>query len=133
MFFSILSVGSVASAEIDTKRVEIYKWVISPWLDKWFKDHSKEVNLADNVTIERKLLTKTFNAFEVVEGRDLYTVKVIYLVSITDRPANLKVWGLKEQEIVFWLDGLKVKDFFPAQEQWKEKPSYTKTVDAVAI
>ncbi len=137
ILFSAADTGLAEKNDLDSllkaRRTAIYKRVISPWVDKWFKDHSLEVNLLNNVKIRRRLLVKDLYKVDVVEGKHLYTVRVLYLVNINDRPANIKVWGLKEQKIVFWVDGFKLKDYFPAEDHWKQLPYFEKTTDAVSV
>ena len=137
VLFSAVDAGLAERSDredlLKARRARVYEHVISPWVDKWFKDHSLEVNLIDNVKIRRRLLDKDLYKVDVVEGRDLYTVRVLYLVNINDRPANIKVWGLKEQKIVFWVDGFRLKDYFPAEDRWKERPYLVKTTDAVSV
>lgn len=130
---ALFSGGAFADQGIDTKEIEVYKRVIMPWLDRWFKEHSFEVVLKEDMTIKRELIKKDLSNVVKVEGKDLYSVRVLYIVDIHDRPSGVKVWGIKEQEIVFWLDGIRVKDYYPSEDYWIEKPRYTPITDAVNI
>ncbi len=113
---------------------EVYKNLINPWIERWFKDHALEVDLVNNVRIERELVGKDLHDFEAMGGsKRRYTVRVLYLVNITDRNAKMKVWGLKEQKITFLVEGTRLKDYFPTEDSWRGAPRYSEMAGTVGI
>ncbi len=60
--------------------------------------------------------------FENINGQERYSVNIIYYAVISDRPSDIIIHGLKEQQIIFLLNGNVLIDYFPFDEYWKEKP-----------
>ena len=123
-FVFLASTGADGIDDPEGLRGEIYRRVIDPWIEQWFLEHAVEVDLTEGIKIRRKLIEKELSGFEVVDGRDHYTVNILYMVSITDRPLGLDVWGLKEQRIVFWVEGMRIRDYYPGEEHWVRVPHW---------
>ncbi|MBI5042297.1 MAG: hypothetical protein HZC10_00365 [Nitrospirae bacterium] len=120
----ILSVAiygnAVAEDGISKERQGSFEEVIQPWIKGWFIDHAVEISHTDNVKVERRLVSSTLYRFENIDEQERYSVSVIYHVVILDRPSNIIIQGLKEQQIIFLLKGNDVIDYFPFDEYWKE-------------
>ncbi|MBI5182027.1 MAG: hypothetical protein HZA06_03830 [Nitrospirae bacterium] len=96
--------------------------IIQPWIKGWFVNHAIEVSLGDDVKIERRLISASLIKFENINGQERYSVNIIYYAVISDRPSDIVIHGLKEQQIIFLLKGDDLIDYFPFDEYWKEKP-----------
>lgn len=114
----------VWAGEVSKDKQEAFDEVIQPWIKDWFIKHATEVNIAEDTRVERRLVNSNLYRFENVNGQETYSVNILYYVTIRDRPSKLRIWGLKEQQIVFWLNGKVVMDYFPLNEYWKEEPHY---------
>lgn len=132
-----LSLGSIftgrglAVGNIPDDRQSAFSAVIQPWIKGWFVEHSKEVNLADDVKVERKLISSSLYRFEDIDGQEKYSVTILYYVIICDRPSKVNIWGLKEQQVVFLLKGANVVDYLPLSEYWKGEPQYSNMDEAI--
>ena len=132
-----LSLGSIftgrglAVGNIPDDRQSAFSAVIQPWIKGWFVEHSREVNLADDVKVERKLISSSLYRFEDIDGQGKYSVTILYYVIICDRPSKVNIWGLKEQQVVFLLKGANVVDYLPLSEYWKGEPQYSNMDEAI--
>lgn len=114
--------NAVAEDGISKERQGTFEEIIQPWIKGWFVNHAIEVSLSDDAKIERKLISSSLIKFENINGEERYSVNIIYHVVISDGPSDIVLHGLKEQQIVFLLNGDDLIDYFPFDEYWKEKP-----------
>jgi len=128
---SIFTGRSLAVGNIPDDRQSAFSAVIQPWIKGWFTEHSREVNLADDVKVERKLISSSLYRFEDTDGQEKYSVTILYYVIIFDRPSKVNIWGLKEQQVVFLLKGANVVDYLPLSEYWKGEPQYSNMAEAI--
>jgi len=112
------------AGEVPKDRQDAFDEVIQPWIKDWFIKHATEINIAEDIRIERRLVNSNLYRFENISGQERYSVNILYYVTIRDRPSKLRIWGLKEQQIVFWLDDRVLMDYFPLNEYWKDEPHY---------
>ena len=121
------------AGDIPGEMQDTFVEVIQPWIRGWFMEHAFEVNIADDVKIERKLISSSLYRFEDINSQERYSVTILYHVIIKDRASKIDLWGLKEQQIVFLLNGKALIDFFPLSEYWKEDPQHKITDELVEL
>jgi len=124
MFFTYLPAYSCSGGhnlhrtfkQPDPKEQAIYETVIVPWIEN---DFSEDTRIGDGVIIKRGLKMSKLLRYENIEEQNRYTVHIEFSTSIRGNGVNIS--GLKGQEIVFWVEGSEVKDYFPFEEYWIER------------
>ncbi len=105
---------SRALTPVAPERFLVYKAVIVPWLQKEF---ARSAWIDEGALIKRHLVKSSLLRFENIEGQDRYNVHIEYKVFIRD-PSGVELKGTKGQEIVFWVEDGKLRDFYPFDEYW---------------
>lgn len=93
----------------------VYESVIMPWLNDEFLVNSWVST--NGAHVDRALVKSSLLKYERLDGQSRYSVHIEYSVSVRES-GRVIVDGLKGQEIVFFVEDGKVKDYFPFDEYW---------------
>lgn len=100
---------TISTNKVDKESIATFNKIIIPWLQFKFKE-----DLSDDISlVERKLIFKELFRFENIENQDRYYVHIEFVHKIADKTSDIQIFNLSGQEIIFWIDGTEIKDYFP--------------------
>ena len=90
----------------------IFDRVIEPYIQDKFKE-----NISDEyLIVQRNLLKVNLYRVETIDGRDVYSVHIDFVVRMKERESGLEYTTLRGQETLFIIERGKIKDIVPFTE-----------------
>lgn len=120
---SHVSKHGVSIKPVSPSATLVFEDIIKPWIKNEFKK-----DVSDTIVrIDRTLLFIEFFRFEVIDGQDRYNVHIEWAQKLTEIATGDSYSGVKGQEVVFWIEDNKIKEWFPFDEYWIEYGQHLQT------
>lgn len=100
-----------------TEAVMVFDGEIKPYIKTKFEEDISD----EYLIVQRKLLKVHLYRVEVIDGRDVYSVHIDFVVRITERESGFEYITLRGQETLFLIKNGKIEDIIPFDEYVTEK------------